>query len=336
MPPPTTTVSAFERTNFFYGLLMDADRFQKDHAFFNGKRWLLNRVAVGSGVLCGLDVRLAAGPSTKWIIDPGIAIDALGREVVVAESHAFDPFQPTDSQGRPAGAPLTAGTVEVCLAYSEIPTDLVPVLVPDCDGMGECAPSTIREGFTVIVRAAAAAAAPAGCALPFPVPPEPGLHDLLAKRLNKGCPQPPPDSAIAIARIDLASKAVDTVAGRPLVYSNRLLYELIVCLAQHVGSAGNRILRYVSGDGQSGPASSALPKDLVVELVDALNVPVAGETVQFTVAPGGGGVVPASAVTAANGRASTTLTLGPATGDQQVTAAAVGTGFTVTFHATSV
>jgi len=297
MPPPAT-VAPFERTNFFYGLLLDAERLQNDHAFFNGKRWLLNRLALGSGVLCGLGVRSVAGPSTAWFIDTGIAIDALGREIVVAESLPFNPAQPTDDMGRPSGGPLAAGTVEICLAYSEVPTNPVPVLVPDCDGDG--------------------------CALPaFPVPPAAGLHDALVQRLKSGCPKPPADACVPIARIDLAAQTVDEVAGRPVVYSNRVLYELIVCLAEHVANAASRILQYVSGDGQTAAAGSALTNPIEVQLADSQNNPVSGEPVQFTV------------VTAANGRASMTWTLGAAKGEQQVIATAKDTAFAVTFRATA-
>ncbi len=337
MPQPTATVTAFERSNFFYGLLLDAERLQKDHAFFNGKRWLLNRLTTGSGVVCGLGVRAIAGTPKKWVLEPGVAIDGLGREIVVAADHAFDPAQPTDSSGVAAGAPLTAGVVEICLLYSEVATDLVPVLVPDCDGEGECAPSTIREGFVVVVRAAPAPAAPPACGLPaFPVPPAQGLHEILAQRLAGACPGTPSEACVPVARVDLGAATIDTTANRTLVYSNRVLYELIVCLAEHVAATATRVLRYISGDGQSGAGGAALTAPLEVELVDTLGSPVAGEAVQFTVTSGGGTVSSASVTTAANGRASTTWTLGTAATQQQVTATATGTSFAVTFRATSV
>jgi hypothetical protein len=336
MPPPAIAIPPFERSNFFYGLLLDAERLQKDHAFFNGKRWLLNRLALGAGVVCGLGVRTVAGTPAQWFIDAGTAIDPLGREIVVAESHPFDPAQPTDDQGRPAGSPLTTGTVEICLGYVELPIDPVPVLVPDCDGDGECAPSAIREGFVVIVRPAQAAAPPLDCTLPaFPVPPAKGLHELLTKRVLGSSLQPPADALIPIARIDLAASTIDVESGRRLVFGNAVLYELIVCLAQHIAGTATRVLRYVSGDGQSGPAGTAMPNALVVELTDTANAPVSGESVQFIVTAGGGSVAPASPNTGANGRASVTWTLGAA-GAQQVTATTKDTAFAVTFRATAV
>jgi hypothetical protein len=329
-------VTAFERTNFFYGLLLDAERLRDDHRFFNGKRALVNRLTIGSGVACGLGVRTVAGPTRQWFIDPGAAFDPLGREIVVPETFPFDASQPTDDAGRPAGDPLNSGVVEVCLAYKEVPIDPVPVLVPDCDGEGDCAPATIREGFAVVVRAAAAAAAPAGCGLPtIPVPPAQGLHPLIAARVGATPLQPPADALVPIARIDLAAASIDVEAGRPLIYSNRILYELIVCLAQHVAAAASRVLRYVSGDGQSGPAGTDLAQPLEVALTDAQNNPVAGEAVAFTVSAGGGSVAAASVVTAADGRASTTWKMGPA-GPQEVTVTAGDTSFAVIFHSTSV
>jgi hypothetical protein len=333
--PPTAPLTAFERNNFVYGLLLDVDRFRKDHAFFNGKRWLLNRLTLGAGVVAGLDVRTAAGPPAAWTIEPGLALDGAGREIVISETRLFDPFQPTDDDGKPAGPPLTSGTVEVCIAYKELPVDPVPMLVPDCDGSGECAPSTIRESFVVVVHAAPEAAPPAGCSMPdFPVPVAAGVHDALA-RWSLQAPLAIGEPVVAIASIDLGAKSIDVVTGRAVVYSNLALRELVVCLAGHIASTATRVLRYVAGDGQTGPAGAALANPLVVELVDQLGAPVAGEAIAFAPA-GGGAVAAASVVTAADGRASTTWTLGPAKGRQDVVATAAGTVFAVTFHATSV
>lgn len=79
----------------------------------------------------------------------------------------------------------------------------------------------------------------------------------------------------------------------------------------------------VSGDLQSWP-SGALPSPLVVAAVDAFGNPVAGVTVSFAVTAGGGGVNPATAVTNAVGRASTTFSLGTAGTAQSVSATATG------------
>jgi hypothetical protein len=95
----------------------------------------------------------------------------------------------------------------------------------------------------------------------------------------------------------------------------------------------------VSGDNQTGTAGTALANALVVKVDDGNGNPQSGVTVNFTVSSGGGSVSPTSAVTNANGEASTVLTLGappngaliPITNTVNATASGIGT---VTFTAT--
>lgn len=91
-----------------------------------------------------------------------------------------------------------------------------------------------------------------------------------------------------------------------------------------------------SGDAQTATVGTALPARLVVRVRDRLNSPVAGQTISFTVESGGGTLNPASAVTGADGTASTTWTVGTSAAAPQVvrassaTAASVSTIFTAT------
>jgi len=91
---PSTDVIAPRRNHFFYGKLMDAYHFELETSYVNSKRWLLNRLNFGSGVVCGLDVyppeadpahRHGDGPRPEHqvVITPGVAIDGWGREIVV-------------------------------------------------------------------------------------------------------------------------------------------------------------------------------------------------------------------------------------------------------------
>ena len=90
----------------------------------------------------------------------------------------------------------------------------------------------------------------------------------------------------------------------------------------------------IGGDNQLGASGSLLANPLVIQVKDGNNNPKAGVAVTFTPATGGGTVSPTSAVTGADGRASTSLTLGASGGVVTVTASAVGIG-TVTFSAIS-
>lgn len=328
-----------ERNNFFYGKLMDTDQFQKDQYYFNQKRWLMNRLVLGSGVVCGLNVVPDLNGMLR--IEPGIAVDGLGREIVVPESGMLiNPRQLTDDQGNPTGESIESGVVDICLGYAETLTDPVPVLVADCDTPGNCAPSTIREGCCALVRPAEDdLPEPPSCSLgEFSLPPNATLHKLLSQRISESCPEAPEDLCVPLARVTvpLESGGINSITGRGLVYANPLLYELILCLAGRIERfAQGRNLRYLSGDGQTGRAGEKLADPLVVELVDAEGKAIDDEIVRFEVMAGGGEVSPATTHTDEEGRAQAEWVLGSQPGEQQVTVGAVGTAFTVRFRATA-
>jgi hypothetical protein len=84
-------------------------------------------------------------------------------------------------------------------------------------------------------------------------------------------------SSLARVSFPLSAGSVNAHTGRSLIYSNVLLYELIVCPAERVGQmAGWRFLRQVSGDGQSGPPGQQLSAPLVLEVVDGEGNPMLG------------------------------------------------------------
>jgi hypothetical protein len=234
-------LTAPERNHFFYGMLMGEAQFKKDVRYFNLKRSLINRFVLGAGVACGLKVELDTTVPGSLRVTRGAAIDWWGREIIVNEPKSFVPHAVTDDQGNPTGETLEDGKdVNICLAYAEAKTDLVPVLVADCDTPGNCAPSTVREGFRVLVRPATGGAAePPACGDPFsqepwgtPLPA--ALHNLIVERLSQGCPTPPDDPCVVLARVTLGKGNGISFAGRQVIYNNALLYELILCLAQRV------------------------------------------------------------------------------------------------------
>ena len=233
-------LSTPERNHFFYGLLMDVAQFEKGAKYLNAKRSLINRLVVGSGVVCGLNV---SADGDNIVVSPGIAIDRWGREVILPEPRTINPAAITDDEGTPTGTTASAGAVvSIRLAYAERNADLVPVLVADCDTPGGCAPSTVLESPRMLVRETQDPVPdPPGCELQqdFPLPANPDLHSILANRLATGCPDwsTPADPCVALARITLGTpNTIDVVGGRQLVYSNALLYELILCLAARVDS----------------------------------------------------------------------------------------------------
>ena len=93
-------------------------------------------------------------------------------------------------------------------------------------------------------------------------------------------------------------------------------------------------LTIVSGNNQSGPGGSALPNPLVVRVADGSGNPIAGVSLTFAVAAGGGSVSPTAATTAGNGQAQAAWILGTNPGTNTATASSAGLT-TVTFAATA-
>ena len=169
------------RNRYFYGKMLDVFHFELEQQYFNSKRWLLNRLVSGYGVLCGLNVQLTSDYQSV-VVTPGIAIDKCGHEIVVCQLSeslllpsppAKDP--PTGTQ--PSGnAPSTTGTnltaagapvvsprgngpnpggegwdcgkfMHVSICYHECQGDPVPAMGGDCDTHGLCSPGSIREKY---------------------------------------------------------------------------------------------------------------------------------------------------------------------------------------------
>ena len=84
----------FERNRFFYGKLMTVRDFKLEQDYFNKKRYLLNRLIHGVGLVCGGVVDGDAGEDAAcfvienneiWLKSPKgiVALDCWGREIIV-------------------------------------------------------------------------------------------------------------------------------------------------------------------------------------------------------------------------------------------------------------
>jgi hypothetical protein len=259
------------RNNYFYGKLLDEQHFKMEQRYFNSKRWMLNRLAVGGGVLCGL--QLNVGTDGRLTMAPGVAIDWLGREIFVPVATVIDPRQLTDSCGKQTGA-AAAGPVTLRLAYHPCPAEPMPVLVPDCESTARCAPGTIRESFAVLVTQGA----PPAPAAPWPPttffePPsgQPRVKptDLMAEvaaRVNQANPQPPTpaNAPVLLAQVTIPTAATTALTaasvtdlGQPILLSQATLFQMLLALWERVeqgfAAAG-------SGGGTAGAGGGGTTK----------------------------------------------------------------------------
>lgn len=95
-------------------------------------------------------------------------------------------------------------------------------------------------------------------------------------------------------------------------------------------------IQKVSGDGQTGTAGTPLTAPLVIQANDAGANPIPGRSVTFDVTQGDGSIGSANAVTGADGRASTTYTMGTVSGGAQAVSVSIPTtALSVSFTATA-
>jgi len=71
-----------ERVNYYYGQVLSADDFEAEQNYFLGKLRRHNRYLHGWGIVSGFSVSVSKQSATV-VVEPGIAIDCFGNEVVL-------------------------------------------------------------------------------------------------------------------------------------------------------------------------------------------------------------------------------------------------------------
>lgn len=233
------------RTTWFAGRLLDAVDLNRESTYVRSSLRRLRGLALGWGVVAGLDVAVDAG-GTGLVVTSGLALDPWGREIVVGAAGV--PVPP------PAG--LRAGdAVEVVVRVDERPDHPVPVLGQgdthdgeDDDGSHDddviLEPSVVEEVAVVEVRPVPPSAPPA--------PSHPLVQALVEGRLDRAAvarwvteERPaalPADPSVPLARavvgdgggawFDAAS--VDPTV-RPVVLGTTDLAALVLALADGPG-----------------------------------------------------------------------------------------------------
>lgn len=218
------------RNHYFYGKLLDTRHFTLEQDYFNGKRWLLNRLVTGFGVVCGLDLALA-DERDQIYLQPGLAIDKWGREIIVPA-----PSKPIRLERLPDAPEGEEEWIYLCLAYHECESDPAPMLTAECNEAGPCAADTIRERYKILVRPGRVPEPPHECSLHNILTSQGIRFEELARWVTRGCDPPPADPCIPLGDIFIPENGICHsedihTENRPIVYSNDLLYELILALA---------------------------------------------------------------------------------------------------------
>jgi hypothetical protein len=222
-----------ERLRYFFGQMLGVDDFQSEQDYFVGKHRRHDRFLHGWGVVCGLGV--SGGTGDMVTVEPGLAIDPRGREIVVPERRQVDPRVITDDAGEPTGAGPEKDAVRLCLAYAEDATDPVPVPEDDAQEFTRTA-----ETYRLLVRDGVPPAPPRllskeqrDVVLSGPGPPAERLA--LASPEASGC-SPPNGDCVVLATVTFQGDgpAVDPWTYRRQLFSVVALQELLFRLARRV------------------------------------------------------------------------------------------------------
>ncbi|HEY2018366.1 MAG TPA: hypothetical protein VGH38_32900 [Bryobacteraceae bacterium] len=237
-------VKTFVRNRYFYGKLLDVLHFELEQNYFNSKRWLINRLVLGYGVVCGLDLKV--GPDqASVIVQPGIAIDKGGREVIVpidSQPVPLPQLPPTPLSGE---CPDDANCFNLVLCYHECQGDPSPAMGGDCDQNALCSPGSIRERYELHFRQGKLAEPSTDCPVGDLVAGNRINYQALAQYVSAPCPDCPEDPCIPLANVHVpaggAPLTIDNIdiGVRYVVFTLDLLHDLMVCLtnktaAEHV------------------------------------------------------------------------------------------------------
>jgi hypothetical protein len=133
-----------ERMRWFTGRFVTSRDLTDEQRYLVGRRWLLNRLLHGEGVLCGLEVRRDerpdCAPTTVWL-EPGVALDCRGRELISACRQCVT----WPSSAEPGCDPPPHEERLLVIRYREQPVDPQYALLDDCSPPGAKQPTRVRE-----------------------------------------------------------------------------------------------------------------------------------------------------------------------------------------------
>ena len=250
-------ISPFCRTQYFTGRLLTEQDFTAEQRYFRDKIRLHHRALHGWGVACGLRVKPHPFcPDRRLVIEPGLAIDQCGYEIVIAREVELElppaPEPPARSAKPPYGNPEKAPAYQpepthshppydpstpiyICLRYSECETDFMPAPFDECgcnDAQGRRA-SRICESYTLTLR----------YGTPESLEPCPSECDEILHEPLGPCPAPEEADCIPLAYLPryvpgetVTDDMIDNRSYRPLLPSTRVHDRLLRCILPRVSA----------------------------------------------------------------------------------------------------
>lgn len=148
------STSPFERNKYYYGKLMTEDDYRLEQCYFNDKRRLINKMTIGTGVVCGLKVVPDPKDCKKVIVEKGMAIDSCGREIVVCKDQEVELKPLQDPCYTPKGESDrdTSQLLDICIRFRECETDSVKIKRAMCKEDDPYEFNHIRDSYEIHVH----------------------------------------------------------------------------------------------------------------------------------------------------------------------------------------
>ncbi|HKP84436.1 MAG TPA: hypothetical protein VJT69_20640 [Pyrinomonadaceae bacterium] len=217
----------FERNNYFYGKQFTVRDLLQEQSYFNDKRHLINRMVLGWGVVCGLDVYWSP-EKRKLVVEPGMALDCCGHEIIVCERQYLS-FDKNDDDCCLEDRQRPVGKFVLCLEYHECNAEPIDFPAAGCDEKGKTEYNRIRERYKLRLKSwddscpkeprdhiccsdnykqsAAEEAFERECTTEE-------LHHCLCHRLMEGCPECDNCDCVILATIDFGEPPPDQNYGQ--------------------------------------------------------------------------------------------------------------------------
>lgn len=139
------------RPSYYDGQLLLARDFDDEQGYHSYKRQLLNSTLHGTGTVCGLKVHAhpAADCRNRFaVIEPGLALDCCGREIIVPRAAAIPVAQLVEATPGLAGQLTGDRDLVIALKRCDRPGEMSPVILADCEGAATGGkPSRMIEGY---------------------------------------------------------------------------------------------------------------------------------------------------------------------------------------------
>ena len=143
-----------KRSLYTDGALLTARDFQAEQDYHRGHRQMHNAMLHGTGSVCGLKIIEHPTPGCRrdhLVIEPGLALDCCGQEIVVETRSLIDVAKLLDEDPDLVARLDGSRHLAVGIRRCDTGADPIPTILPSCDAPDGLQFSRVCEGFEIVL-----------------------------------------------------------------------------------------------------------------------------------------------------------------------------------------